>query len=140
MLACKFKKYCCKAAYYIKTRFVGDDFVYSLRPEVVAGVRVQDLRALQFSTHKAESVVAVAEAIASGKLVQEELAQMKDEDAMQALVALRGIGTWSAEWILVRCLGRARAAPFLCLHTGIKKILKNRRGSVYHKIMERGRA
>ncbi len=87
---------------------VGDDFVYSLRPEVVAAVRVQDLRALQFSTHKAESILAVAEALASRKLIQEDLAEMEDSDAMQALVALRGIGTWSAEWILVRCLGRAR--------------------------------
>ncbi len=87
---------------------VGDDFVYSLRPEVVAAMRVQDLRALQFSTHKAESILAVAEALASCKLVQEDLAEMEDADAMRALVALRGIGTWSAEWILVRCLGRAR--------------------------------
>ena len=87
---------------------VGDDFVYSLRPEIVAGVRVQDLRALQFSTHKAESILTVAEALASRKLVQEDLAKMEDADAIQALVALRGIGTWSAEWILVRCLGRAR--------------------------------
>ncbi len=87
---------------------VRDDFVYSLRPEVVAAVRVQDLRALQFSTHKAESILAVAEALASRKLIQEDLAEMEDADAMQALVALRGIGTWSAEWILVRCLGRAR--------------------------------
>ncbi|MGZ6237320.1 MAG: DNA-3-methyladenine glycosylase family protein [Syntrophales bacterium] len=87
---------------------VGEDFVYSLRPEVVAAVRVQDLRALQFSTHKAESILGVAEALASRKLTQEDLAKMENADAMQALVALRGIGTWSAEWILVRCLGRAR--------------------------------
>ncbi len=87
---------------------VGDDFVYSLRPEVLAGARVQDLRGLQFSTHKAESVVAVAEALASRKVTQEELAKMEDADAIRALVALRGIGTWSAEWILVRCLGRPR--------------------------------
>jgi DNA-3-methyladenine glycosylase II len=94
-------------AYGEKLR-VGDDFVYSLRPEVVAAVRAEDLRALQFSTHKAESILAVAEALASRKLIQEELAEMEDADAMQALTSLRGIGTWSAEWVLVRCLGRAR--------------------------------
>ena len=93
---------------YGEKLLVGDDFVYSLRPELLAAVRVQDLRSLQFSTHKAESILAVAEALASGKLTQENLAKMEDEDAMRALVALRGIGTWSAEWILVRCLGRPR--------------------------------
>jgi DNA-3-methyladenine glycosylase II len=76
---------------YGEKLYVGDDFVYSLRPEVVAAVRVQDLRALQFSTHKAESVLAVAEALASRKLIKRELAEMEDADAMQALVALRGI-------------------------------------------------
>jgi DNA-3-methyladenine glycosylase II len=94
-------------AYGEKLR-VGDDFVYSLRPEVVASVRVEELRTLQFSAHKAKSILAVAEAIASRKLIHEELEKMEDTDAMQALTALRGIGTWSAEWILVRCLGRAR--------------------------------
>lgn len=94
-------------AYGEKLR-VGDNSVYSLRPEVVAGVRVKDLRALQFSTHKAESILAVAEALASRKLNQEGLAEMEDADVVKALVALRGIGLWSAEWILVRCLGRAR--------------------------------
>ena len=87
---------------------VGDDFVYVLRPEVVAGLRVEELRALQFTTHKAESVLAVAEAIAGGRLSQDGLAEMDDEGAVRALVAVRGIGPWSADWILVRCLGRAR--------------------------------
>lgn len=87
---------------------VGDDFVYGLRPEVLAKARVQDLRALQFSTHKSESLLAVAEALAGGKLSQEELSQMSDSEAMQALSDLRGIGPWSAEWILVRCLDRSR--------------------------------
>lgn len=87
---------------------VGDDFVYGLRPEILAKVRVQDLRAMQFSTHKSESVLAVAEALAGGKISQENLTRMSDSDAMQALIDLRGIGTWSAEWILVRCLGRSR--------------------------------
>jgi DNA-3-methyladenine glycosylase II len=89
-------------------RQVGDDFVYVIRPETLAPVRVQEIRALQFSTHKAESVIAVAVALATRKLIPEELAEMGDVDAIQALTALRGIGTWSAEWILVRCLGRVR--------------------------------
>ncbi len=87
---------------------VGDDFVYFLRPEVLAGARMQDLRKLQFSTHKSESILAVAEALAGGGLSQEKLAALSDDEAMQALTALRGIGPWSAEWILVRCLGRSR--------------------------------
>ncbi len=88
--------------------FVGDDFVYALHPETVAGMEVRELRAMQYSTHKAESLLAVAEAIAGHGLSREELAMMEDNEAMKALTALRGIGTWSAEWVLVRCLGRSR--------------------------------
>ncbi len=91
-----------------KRLLVGSDFVYSLRPEHLAGVRLEDLRALQFSTHKAEAVLAAAEAVAEGRLSLDKLAAMADEEAMRSLTALRGIGTWSAEWILVRCLGRSR--------------------------------
>lgn len=93
---------------YGKKLLVGDDFVYSLRPEVLSKARVQDLRALQFSTHKSESILAVAEALAGGEFSQKKLTQMSDSDAMEALTQLRGIGPWSAEWILVRCLGRSR--------------------------------
>ncbi len=87
---------------------VGDDFVYGLRPEAVAKARVQDLRTLQFSTHKSESIQAVAETLAGNKLNLKKLLDMSDAEAMQALTDLRGIGPWSAEWILVRCLGRSR--------------------------------
>ena len=76
--------------------------------ETVAEVRVQDLRSLQFSNHKSESILAVAEALANGKISLEELDEMSDPDAMKTLTDLRGIGPWSAEWILVRCLGRSR--------------------------------
>ena len=93
---------------YGQKLLVGDDFVYCLRPEVMGKARVQDLRALQFSTHKSESILAVAEALAGDKLNLEKLAQMSDSAAMEALTQLRGIGPWSAEWILARCLGRSR--------------------------------
>jgi DNA-3-methyladenine glycosylase II len=87
---------------------VGDDFVYGLRPEALAKSRMQDLRTLQFSTHKSESILAVAETLAGGKLNLKKLLNMNDAEAMRALTDLRGIGPWSAEWILVRCLGRPR--------------------------------
>ncbi|HEX9023863.1 MAG TPA: hypothetical protein VF799_08500 [Geobacteraceae bacterium] len=87
---------------------VGDDFIYALRPETVAGMEVRELRSLQYSTHKAESLLAVAEAVATSRLDMGKLSEMGDAEAMEALTALRGIGTWSAEWVLVRCLGRSR--------------------------------
>ena len=82
--------------------------VYRLDPARLATTPVADLRALQFTTSKSESIVAVAEAIASGRVDQAELASLPDDEVIVRLVALRGIGRWSAEWILTRTFGRPR--------------------------------
>ena len=40
-----------------------------------------------------------------------ELASLPDEEVKQRLVAIRGIGEWTAEWFLARHLARPRAWP-----------------------------
>lgn len=86
---------------------VGPREVYSLSAERMAGVTVAELRALQFTTRKAEYLISAAQEIASGALDAEALAALPDEEVIARLVALRGVGRWSAEWILARTLGRA---------------------------------
>ena len=77
-----------------------------LPADAVAGAAVTDLRAMQFSTRKAEYVVTCAAAVASGEVSLEALAELDTDTAVTRLSALRGIGRWSAEWILLRCLDR----------------------------------
>lgn len=85
---------------------VGQHFVYSLNAERLAAASVEEIRALQFTTRKAEYIIGVARAIAEGKLNLATLAQLSDEEIIAQLTALRGIGRWTAEWILARSLGR----------------------------------
>src|SRR5579871_3615470 len=85
---------------------VGDHIVYSLRAERLAAASVDEVRALQFTTRKAEYIINVAEAIASGRLTLAALEALPDEEAVARLAALRGIGRWTAEWILARTMGR----------------------------------
>lgn len=82
--------------------------VYSLAPERLAGSDVARLRNLQLSAQKAMSLVAVARAIANGRLELGMLAGMPDDEIVDRLVALPGIGPWTADWILCRTLGRPR--------------------------------
>jgi DNA-3-methyladenine glycosylase II len=82
--------------------------VYTLEPEPLAGVAPEQIRVLQFTTSKARSIVAVAQAMVEGHLSLEELALLPDEEVIARLTAIRGIGRWSAEWILARTLGRPR--------------------------------
>ncbi len=66
-----------------------------------------ELLALGFSRRKAEYVLGLAqEPIDLG-----ELADLPDEEVKRRLVALRGIGEWTAEWFLARQLARPRAWP-----------------------------
>jgi DNA-3-methyladenine glycosylase II len=91
-----------------KKHRIGKHVVYSLNAERLAAVSVSELRALQFTTSKAEFLIGVAKAIASGRLDVMRLSKMSDEEVIAELTLLRGIGVWSAEWILARTLGRPR--------------------------------
>ena len=82
--------------------------VYSLNAARLADAAHAEIRALQFTNRKAEFIVAAAQAIASGQVSLERLVALSDAAVIDELVALRGIGVWTAEWILARTLGRPR--------------------------------
>ena len=85
---------------------VGGHVVYSLNAERLAAADPAAIRALQFTMRKAEYIISVAGAIANGSLNLANLVQLPDEEIITQLSALRGIGRWTAEWILARSLGR----------------------------------
>jgi DNA-3-methyladenine glycosylase II len=87
---------------------VGGEPVYSLSAGLLAETPAENIRALQFTTAKARSIVAVAQAIAGGNVDAAPLQNATDEDVIGRLTGLRGIGLWSAEWTLARTYGRPR--------------------------------
>ena len=89
---------------------IGDHIVYSLDPHRLAALRIGDIRALQFTTGKAEYVINAARAVASGELDIEWLDTMADDEVIARITAIRGLGLWTAEWILARTLGRPRVS------------------------------
>lgn len=86
---------------------IAGEVVYALDPAVIADADPISIRALQFTTAKSVSIVAVAQALAAGLVSTEMLAALPDDEVIARLSALRGVGRWSAEWILARTLGRA---------------------------------
>ena len=81
------------------------------RPEDIAGSDPGLFRALGFSRRKGETLVELAHAMLDGRLDPEVLETLDDEAALRALCSLRGIGRWSAEYILLRTLGRVNVFP-----------------------------
>jgi DNA-3-methyladenine glycosylase II len=87
---------------------VGGEYVYTLMPSMLADATVDELRELQLTNAKSRSVIACAQAAVRGELQSADLAAMDDEQLIERLTRLPGIGRWSAEWFLARTLGRPR--------------------------------
>ena len=80
-------------------------------PEAVLAKSEEELRAYGLSRGKARYVHGLAEAVAEGRIDFAGLRAMDDEAAVKALVALKGIGLWTAETYLMFCEGRLDVFP-----------------------------
>jgi DNA-3-methyladenine glycosylase II len=87
---------------------IDGETVYALDPERLARTDPAQIRALQFTTSKSLSIVATARAMVEGGLWLTDLLGLEDAEVIERLVKIRGIGPWSAEWVLARTLGRPR--------------------------------
>lgn len=125
-----------KFAYTLKKRFVehfGEKLDYEGRsywlypsPEMIANIEVEDLKKLQFTSRKAEYVIGTAKVMASGELSKGHLMDMPNPDKQhQSLVSIKGIGAWTADYVLMKCLLEPTAFPIadVGLHNAIKNQL-----------------
>lgn len=82
-------------------------------PDAAALARADSaaLRAMQFSTRKAEYIVGLGRAVAEGRLDLAALAGASDAAVVARLTEERGLGRWTAEWFLARGLGRPDVCP-----------------------------
>jgi DNA-3-methyladenine glycosylase II len=81
------------------------------RPEDMAGLETEILRNLGFSRQKAAALIDLARTVNEGRLDLESLESMDDEGALERLQELRGVGRWTAEYALLRGLGRFHIFP-----------------------------
>ena len=81
------------------------------RPEDLAGLEMETLRNLGFSRQKADALIDLARTVIEGRLNLENLESMDDEGALEKLQQLRGVGRWTAEYALLRGLGRIHIFP-----------------------------
>lgn len=80
-------------------------------PAAVAALDPAELLPLQFSRQKASYVVTTARRIVSGHLDLDALPSMSATRAERTLLAERGFGPWSVNYVLMRSLGFADCVP-----------------------------
>ena len=101
-----------QSAAAIRSRFI-ERFGVAVRTRTPSRARARarateaELIGVGFSTRKAEYVVGLARS----DLDLDELASLPDEEVTARLVALRGLGKWTADWFLARHLARPHAWP-----------------------------
>lgn len=80
-------------------------------PEYLVRLRAQRLRHLGFSYSKSQSVLQLSRGILAGKINLEPLELLNNLSAVVQLMELRGVGRWTAEYVLLRGLGRIDVFP-----------------------------
>ena len=83
----------------------------SMEPEAVLKLKVDDMRAAGLSARKEDYLVDLALHFANGKLHVQDWQGMDDEAIIAELVAIRGVGRWTAEMFLIFHLMRPNVLP-----------------------------
>jgi len=110
-----------KAAQSVWDRF--EQLPRKLTPAQVLKLKVDDMRAAGLSARKVEYLVDLALHFANGQVKAERWAEMDDEAIIAELVAIRGIGRWTAEMFLIFHLKRPNVLPLddIGLQNGISR-------------------
>ena len=89
----------------------GETYYAFPRPEILAALRVEDLRGMKLSQRKAEYVLGIACTALDDPEFIEGLHNLDDKAVVRQITSLRGVGDWTAQWLLIRALGRPDALP-----------------------------
>ncbi|MGB0120424.1 MAG: AlkA N-terminal domain-containing protein [Solirubrobacterales bacterium] len=80
-------------------------------PEDLAGIEPEEVKSLGFSFNKARTIIDASRAIVTSDLDLEGTERLDDETAYGRLTSLRGVGRWTAEYVMLRGLGRTHIFP-----------------------------
>lgn len=100
------------------------DAIPEITPKRFMKLQDAELRAIGFSGQKINYSRNLAEQIIGKKFNPADLVDAPEEEAMEMLTALKGIGPWSAEIYLMFCLGRGDVWPAadLGLQNGLQRL------------------
>lgn len=97
-----------------------------IRPDSLARLSVEDLRAIGVSRPKAGYLLDLAEKCGDGTVRLDRLGRWNDERVIEELIQVRGIGVWSAQMFLIFALGRPDVFPHddLGVRAAIRELYK----------------
>ena len=111
-----------KAAQSVWDRFSA--LMKTVNPRAVSKLTVEDMRAAGLSGRKVQYIKDLADYFQTGKVSVKQWDAMEDEAIIAELIAIRGIGRWTAEMFLMFYLRRPDVLPLddVGLLNGISKL------------------
>lgn len=93
-------------------------------PEQLLQKSVDDLRTAGLSRNKASYVLDLAQHIVDGTVQLDRISELANDEIIKELVAVKGIGEWTAHMFLIFALGRLDVLPVgdLGIRSGIQKL------------------
>jgi DNA-3-methyladenine glycosylase II len=77
----------------------------------LGGMKALSLKSLGFSGNKSRALLGISSAIRDRQLNLQSLVQLDNQLALERLMELKGVGRWTAEYVLLRGLGRLDIFP-----------------------------
>lgn len=105
------------------------DALGEVNAERILAAGVPRLQSFGMTFRKAEYITDFAEKVQSGAFDLAAVEQLPDEEAIRALSALKGIGVWTAEMILLFCMQRPNIFSFddLAIQRGLRMVYHHRK-------------
>lgn len=94
-----------------------------ITPETIISLEEDDIKRVGLSSRKVRYIKSLANVVAEGKLDLESLRDMSDNEVIDQLIMLDGIGRWTAEMLLIFTLKRRDVLPVTDL--GIRRGLQH---------------
>lgn len=100
-----------KAARAIRLRLDQLLLPNKLSAQAIAGVTDEQLRSVGLSSQKVSYLRDLSSRTIDGRLKLNSIGRLSDEDAIEHLIQVRGIGRWTAQMFLIFSLGRLDVFP-----------------------------
>jgi DNA-3-methyladenine glycosylase II len=116
-----------------------NDRLGTVNAETILSADIACLQSLGMTFRKAEYIRDFASKVHTGAFDLQAVSEMSDQEAIQALSSLKGIGVWTAEMILLFCLQRPDIFSFddLAIQRGLRMVYHHRK--IDRKLFEKYR-
>lgn len=111
-----------KAAFTVKNRLI--ELTGGISPETIIKIDLENIQLCGMTMRKAEYIKNIAEAAINKSVDFDNLNLLSDEEIINELVKLKGVGEWTAEMLLIHSFERPDVLSYkdLGIRRGLKKL------------------